>query len=199
MQATVDALERLHDYEDLDRALEGDYAGAALEDVDEEALRRTLGEQAVQDLRRLKQIERDARAGRPRARGGAAGSRSRRAAPGSWASARWSACSRSLKRDREGTHEARDPGGLAEPTGATRPWRFGDPGQIAVQRTVFNAVVRGWRERRARSGSSPTTSSSSRRSSAPRRRPRSCSTCRSRCRCAATSSTRRRWRSRCTP
>ena len=47
-----------------------------------------------------------------------------------------------LTRDREGTHEARDPGGLAEPTGATRPWRFGDPGQIAVQRTVFNAVVR---------------------------------------------------------
>jgi uncharacterized protein with von Willebrand factor type A (vWA) domain len=47
-----------------------------------------------------------------------------------------------LKRDREGTHEARDAGGLAEPTGATRPWRFGDTGQIAVQKTVFNAVVR---------------------------------------------------------
>src|SRR5919202_2927924 len=39
-------------------------------------------------------------------------------------------------------HEARDIGGLAEPTGATRPWRFGDGGQIAVQRTVFNAVLR---------------------------------------------------------
>jgi len=48
-----------------------------------------------------------------------------------------------LRRDREGVHEARDPGGLAEPTGATRPWRFGDTGQIAVQRSVFNAVVRG--------------------------------------------------------
>jgi uncharacterized protein with von Willebrand factor type A (vWA) domain len=47
-----------------------------------------------------------------------------------------------LRRDREGTHDARDTGGLAEPTGATRPWRFGDAGQIAVQRTVFNAVVR---------------------------------------------------------
>ena len=47
-----------------------------------------------------------------------------------------------LRRDREGTHEAREAGGLAEPTGATRPWRFGDTGQIAVQRTVFNAVVR---------------------------------------------------------
>jgi len=48
-----------------------------------------------------------------------------------------------LTRDREGTHEARDPGGLAEPTGQTRPWRFGDHGQIDVQRTVFNAVTRG--------------------------------------------------------
>ena len=47
-----------------------------------------------------------------------------------------------LRRDREGVHEARA-GGLAEPTGATRPWRFGDAGQIAVQRSVFNAVVRG--------------------------------------------------------
>ena len=47
-----------------------------------------------------------------------------------------------LRRDREAVHEARDPGGLAEPTGATRPWRFGDSGQIAVQRTVFNAVLR---------------------------------------------------------
>jgi uncharacterized protein with von Willebrand factor type A (vWA) domain len=47
-----------------------------------------------------------------------------------------------LRRDREGTHEAREAGGLAEPTGATRPWRFGDHGQISVQRTVFNAVIR---------------------------------------------------------
>jgi uncharacterized protein with von Willebrand factor type A (vWA) domain len=48
-----------------------------------------------------------------------------------------------LRKDREAVHEARDTGGQAEPTGATRPWRFGDAGQIAVQRSVFNAVVRG--------------------------------------------------------
>jgi uncharacterized protein with von Willebrand factor type A (vWA) domain len=39
---------------------------------------------------------------------------------------------------------------VAEPTGATRPWRFGDSGQIAVQKTVFNAVVRGGPARRPR-------------------------------------------------
>src|SRR5205823_7421090 len=58
MQATVDALERISDYEDLDRSMRADYAGAALEDVDEERLRRTLGEDAVRDVRRLKEIER---------------------------------------------------------------------------------------------------------------------------------------------
>ena len=47
MQATVDALERLSDYEDLDRAMRADYAGATLEDIDEERLRRTLGEDRV--------------------------------------------------------------------------------------------------------------------------------------------------------
>ena len=35
MSAAVAALERLHDYEELDRAMQGDYAGATLDDVDE--------------------------------------------------------------------------------------------------------------------------------------------------------------------
>lgn len=142
MAATVDALERLHDYEELDRALEGDYAGAALEDVDEEALRRTLGEPAVQDLRRLKQIERTLEeAGLVQRRQGRLELTPRGARKmGERALTR---VFEELQRDREGTHDARDPGGLAEPTGQTRPWRFGDHGTIDVQRTVFNAVARG--------------------------------------------------------
>ena len=47
-----------------------------------------------------------------------------------------------LRRDREGVHSSAHMGGAAEPTGSTRPWHFGDQGQIAVQRTVFNAVLR---------------------------------------------------------
>ena len=142
IQATVDALERQHEYEDLERGLEGNYAGAALEDVDEEALRRTLGEPAVQDLRRLKRIEEMlARAGLVQRRNGRLEITPRGARKmGERALTR---VFERLQRDREGTHEARDPGGLAEPTGATRPWRFGDHGHIAVQRTVFNAVTRG--------------------------------------------------------
>ena len=142
MQATVDALERQHGYEELEQALTGDYAGASLDDVDEEALRRTLGEPAAQDLRRLKRIEDMLeKAGLVQRRGGRLELTPRGARKlGERALTR---VFERLKRDREGTHEARDPGGLAEPTGATRPWRFGDHGAIAVQRTVFNAVTRG--------------------------------------------------------
>jgi uncharacterized protein with von Willebrand factor type A (vWA) domain len=141
MSAAVDAMERLHDYEELDRAMQGDYAGATLDDVDEDAVRRTLGDTAAQDLRRLKQIERmleDAglvqrRRGRLEVTPRGARKLGERALTHIF---------EELQRDREGTHEARDAGGLAEPTGATRPWSFGDHGQLAVQRTVFNAVTR---------------------------------------------------------
>ena len=141
LSATVDAMERLHDYEDLDRALRGDYAGSSIDDVDEEALRRILGEPAVRDLRRLKEIERSLeKAGLIARRNGRLEITPRGARKlGERALVQ---VFEELKRDREGTHEARDAGGMAEPTGATRPWRFGDNGQIAVQRTVFNAVVR---------------------------------------------------------
>src|ERR687887_598307 len=115
--AAVDAIERLHDYEDLDLAMRGDYPGASIDDVDEEALRRTPGEPAVRDLRALKRVERALEE---------AGLVSRREG-----------------RLAVTPHDVRQLGGEAEPTGSTRPWRFGDMGQIAVQRTVFNAVLRG--------------------------------------------------------
>ena len=141
LSATVDAMERLHDYEDLDRAIRGDYAGASLEDVDEDAVRRTLGEDAARDLRRLKQIERALE------QAGLVSRRDGRLEVTPKGARRLGErvlikVFERLKRDREGTHEAREVGGLAEPTGSTRPWRFGDTGQIAVQRTVFNAVLR---------------------------------------------------------
>jgi uncharacterized protein with von Willebrand factor type A (vWA) domain len=142
LSATIDAMERLHELEELDRSLQGDYPGASIDDVDEDALRQALGEDAVRDLRRLKEIERALeRAGLVSREQGRLevtpkGARSM----GERALVR---VFEQLRRDREGVHEAREAGGLAEPTGATRPWRFGDSGQIAVQRSVFNAVVRG--------------------------------------------------------
>jgi uncharacterized protein with von Willebrand factor type A (vWA) domain len=141
LDATVDAMERLHDFEDLDRAIAGDYAGAALEDIDEEALRRTLGDGAAVDLRRLKRVERALEeSGLLARREGRLEVTPRGArALGERALVR---VFEHLRRDREGAHDASEAGGLAEPTGATRPWRFGDSGAIAVQRSVFNTVAR---------------------------------------------------------
>ena len=44
-----------------------------------------------------------------------------------------------------GDHAAQSLGGEAEPTGSTRPWRFGDPFRIDVGHTIRNAVIRGGR------------------------------------------------------
>lgn len=141
LTAVVDVMERLHEYEELERAARQDYPGASIEDVDEEAVRRALGEEAALDVGRLKRIERALEeAGLLARRRGCLevtplGARRL----GERALVR---VFEHLRRDREGAHEARDPGGVAEPTGATRPWRLGDAGRIAVERTVFNAVVR---------------------------------------------------------
>jgi uncharacterized protein with von Willebrand factor type A (vWA) domain len=141
MSAAVDAMERLHEQEELERALEGDYPGASLDDVDEDAVRRTLGEPAAHDLRHLKQIERALeKAGLVQRRGGRLEVTPRGARK--MGERALTQVFEELRRDREGVHDARDAGGFAEPTGATTPWRFGDQGQLAVQKTVFNAVVR---------------------------------------------------------
>lgn len=141
MRATIEALERISEYEELDRSMRADYAGASLDDIDEEKLRRTLGERSVQDLRRLKEIEKTLeQAGLAMKSGGRLRLTPRGARKlGERVLVR---VFERLKRDREGAHDSRMSGGPAEPTGQTRPWRFGDSGQIAVQRTVFNAVVR---------------------------------------------------------
>jgi uncharacterized protein with von Willebrand factor type A (vWA) domain len=141
LSATVDALERLSDYEDLGRSMAGEYAGASMEDIDEQKLRRTLGDDAVRDLRGLKEVERALeRAGLITRAGGHLEVTPRGARKlGERALVR---LFEHLRRDREGAHDTRLVGGMAEPTGATRPWHFGDSGPIAVQRSVFNAVVR---------------------------------------------------------
>jgi len=110
----------------------------SLGDIDEDALRNAMGQGAVSDLRALMSIERaglvNIRKGRLEVTPKGARKLGDRALAQMY---------RQLRRDKEGTRASREIGGLAEPTGATRPWSFGDSGEIAVQRTVFNAVLRG--------------------------------------------------------
>jgi uncharacterized protein with von Willebrand factor type A (vWA) domain len=110
----------------------------SLEDVDEDALRRAMGEGAVSDLRALMSIERAGLVNIQKGRFAVTPKGARKL--GDRALARMY---QRLRHDKEGSRESREIGGLAEPTGGTRPWMWGDTGQIAVQRTVFNAVLRG--------------------------------------------------------
>ncbi|MFN2556733.1 MAG: hypothetical protein ABR592_07640 [Nitriliruptorales bacterium] len=137
MSSAVDAVERLTELDELDQALEGNYPGASLEDVDEEALRRELGADAVRDLRQLKAIERALEeAGMLQRRGGRL-----ELSPRGARMLGERALTKLLDRIRR-QPSTRTSGIDAEPTGQTRAWTFGDHEPIAVERTVFNSVVR---------------------------------------------------------
>ncbi|MDQ5875181.1 MAG: hypothetical protein M3526_07350, partial [Actinomycetota bacterium] len=137
MSETVDAIERISEYDDLAEALGGAYPGATLDDVDEEKLHRALGEDAVGDLRRLKAIEKALEEAGILQR-----SRGHLEVTGRGAKLLGErALTRVLARvRRDSTHRAG--GGQAEPTGQTRPWKLEDSDPISVERTVLNAVTR---------------------------------------------------------
>jgi uncharacterized protein with von Willebrand factor type A (vWA) domain len=133
----VDAYERLAELDDLEEQLDGGYHGATLDDVDEESLRRHLGEDAVRDLRQLKAIERELEAsGAMRVRNGELELTPRGARLlGERALARLLA---RVRREPATRQHGADP----EPTGQTRPWTFGDREPIDTGATVRNAVLR---------------------------------------------------------
>jgi uncharacterized protein with von Willebrand factor type A (vWA) domain len=137
MSRIVDAYERVGELEDLEEQLAGAYEGATLEDVDEDALRRHLGEDAVRDLAELRAIERELeRSGAMRVKDGELELTPRGARLlGERALARLLA---RVRREPATRAVGADP----EPTGQTRPWTFGDREPLATGATVRNAVMR---------------------------------------------------------
>jgi len=137
----LDAIERLGDFEELDRTLRGDYPGASLEDVDLDRVRRALGEDAARDLEKLRRVERALEEAGVVARRDGDWTLTPRGIRALGQRALSHVFSR-LQSDRAGKHEAPQTGAGGEPTGASRTWRFGDHFQIDVRRTVQNAVLR---------------------------------------------------------
>ena len=142
LSASVEWMEHLQELEDLGQALRQDYPGARLEDVDEQALRRALGEDAARDLHTLREIERVLEeAGALRRHQGRlelTPQGIRRL--GERALAR--IFSRTIAAE-VGGHRTPLVGGEGEATGTTRAFQFGDPFRVDVGRSVFNAVLRG--------------------------------------------------------
>ncbi len=136
------ALEELADLSELESALRQDYPGARLDDVDEEAIRRALGRQAVDDLAELRRIEAELeRQGYVKRRGGNLDLTPKAVRRiGETALRRVFA---QLDSSRQGDHDQIDAGQAGELTGASRAWRYGDEQPIDVVRTVSNALRRG--------------------------------------------------------
>ncbi|MDX6223924.1 MAG: hypothetical protein QOE64_300 [Frankiales bacterium] len=135
------ALEELADLSDLEATLAQDYPGASLADVDEEQVQRALGQQAVDDLRALRQIERELEEQGYLTRNGGRLELSPRAVRrlGTTALRRVFAVLDSRGR---GDHDVQSAGAAGELTGASREWHYGDEQPIDVVRTVRNAVLR---------------------------------------------------------
>ncbi|WP_329242231.1 hypothetical protein OG417_43700 [Actinoallomurus sp. NBC_01490] len=136
------ALEELADLAELEGALRQDYPGARMDDIDEEAVRRALGRQAVDDLAELRRIEAELeRQGYLKRRGGSLDLTPKAVRRlGETALRRVFA---QLEASRKGDHDQVDAGQAGELTGASRPWRSGDEQPIDVIRTLSNALRRG--------------------------------------------------------
>jgi len=136
------ALEELADLESLEASLGQRYPGASLDDVDREALERTLGRAAVEDVETLRRLERElAEQGYLlREQGELRLSPKAIRRIGAVALRRIFA---SLQEGRRGDHDVAGTGLAGEPSGASRPWQFGDEDPLDVVRTVRNAVLRG--------------------------------------------------------
>jgi uncharacterized protein with von Willebrand factor type A (vWA) domain len=136
------ALAELADLAELEDALRQDYPGARLDDIDEEAVRRALGRQAVDDMEALKEIERELQ------RQGYLTSNEGKLELTPKAVRRLGDTAlrkvfTKLAEGGYGDHDQRDVGQAGELTGSTRPWRFGDEQAIDTAATVRNALLRG--------------------------------------------------------
>ncbi|WP_229399597.1 VWA domain-containing protein [Micromonospora okii] len=135
------ALDEIAELDELLDALDQDQPGATLDDVDVDAVARTLGRDAADDARRLQTLERELRrqgwVGRdaegltlsPKALRRLAGTALRRVFADLTAGPR-------------GRHELRAAGASGEVSGASRPWEYGDEQPLDVVGTLTRAVRR---------------------------------------------------------
>ncbi|MFC3997086.1 hypothetical protein ACFOVU_14230 [Nocardiopsis sediminis] len=143
MGDATSAVQDLADLAELEAALGQGYAGAGLDDIDEDAVRRALGRPAVDDLARLRALERELRD-----QGYLEGARNKmrltpKAVRRLGETALREVFTDTAQHGRPGSHAQAAAGSSGEPTGAARPWEFGDEQPLDVVRTLANAIARG--------------------------------------------------------
>jgi uncharacterized protein with von Willebrand factor type A (vWA) domain len=136
------ALGELADLTEIEDALRQNYPGARLDDIDEEAVRRALGRQAVDDLEALRQIERELeRQGYLKRNDGKLELTPKAVRRLGETALRHVFAD--LPEGQQGEHDQHDAGQAGEQTGSTRPWTFGDEQAIDAAATVRNALLHG--------------------------------------------------------
>lgn len=135
------ALGEIADLDDLLDQLGQEHPGATLDDIDVESVRRNLGRDAADDVRRLRELERELRRQGWLTRGSDGLTLSPKALRrlGGTALRRIFA---ELATGRRGEHDLRSAGAAGEVTGASRSWEYGDEQPLDVVRTVARAVRR---------------------------------------------------------
>jgi uncharacterized protein with von Willebrand factor type A (vWA) domain len=135
------AMEELDRLDSLAEQLSQGYPGARLEDIDLDALEAALGPQARVDARRLAELERELQRQGVFER---AADGSLRLSPKALRRLGESALADVVNKisSRTGERDTRRSGAAGEPTGASRPWAFGDTESWDVPRTLLNAQRR---------------------------------------------------------
>ncbi|MEH0972176.1 VWA domain-containing protein [Micromonospora sp. CPCC 205546] len=135
------ALGEIAELDELLDQLDQEHPGATLDDVDVDAVARTLGRDAADDVRRLRELERELRRQgwvsrdadgltlSPKALRRLGGTALRRVFADLTAGPR-------------GQHDLRTAGAAGEVSGASRPWEYGDEQPLDVVRTLTRAVGR---------------------------------------------------------
>jgi uncharacterized protein with von Willebrand factor type A (vWA) domain len=150
------ALEELADLEALEATLGQDYPGASLDDIDVDALRRNLGPRAVEDVEALRALERELTEQGFLTREHGRLKLTPKAIRRIGATALRRIFRHLEARDR-GDHDTEGAGVAGEPTGATRPWQFGDEQPLDIVGTLKNSVLRQGPELFGRSGGGAAT------------------------------------------
>src|SRR5262249_32358765 len=136
------AVADLADLADLESALGQDYAGARREDVDEEAVRRALGRQAVDDLQALRRLERELQRQGYLTNDGGNLELTPKAVRRLGDTALRQVFAGLENGMRSGDHDRQDAGQAGGPTGATREWEFGGEQPIGGPATGRSAPRR---------------------------------------------------------
>jgi len=136
------ALAELADLSSLEDALAQNYAGASMDDIDEDAVRRALGRQAVDDIEALRRIQRELEEQGYLVRSGGKLDLTPKAVRRLGDTALRTIFGQIQAGRGTGDHDRQRAGQAGELTGTTRAWEFGDEQPIDTPATLRNALLR---------------------------------------------------------